>query len=199
MRSAALLTRREAAEIGRLPLNSIEKAIEQQVLKPVRADHKQLLPSHEVALLVLLRQLPVQLPVAVKKRTRNWFIRLGRDVVGAELELSPALTIRGTREVADVLRRAEEYARLRDKHIEINPKVMGGEPVIRGTRVPVRSLAELIERGERRDVLREDFPQVPEQAYELAVRWARANPRRGRPVPPWRRGPARGKQATRGT
>lgn len=32
--TSALLTRREAAEIGHVPLNSIGKAIEQGVLKP---------------------------------------------------------------------------------------------------------------------------------------------------------------------
>jgi uncharacterized protein (DUF433 family) len=183
----ALLTPREAAEIGGLSLNSIEKAIEQRVVRPVRVDSRQLLAAREVAVLVLLRQVPVPLPVVVKRRAREWFMGLRRGVVGAELEFSPALTIRGTREVAEALERAERYVRLRDRYVEVNPRVMGGEPVIRDTRVPVRDLAELIALGESREVLSEDFPQVAEEAYELAVQWARANPRRGRPVPPWRR------------
>jgi uncharacterized protein (DUF433 family) len=187
MAKALLLTPREAAEIGGVPLNAVEKAIEQRVIRPVRLDRKQLLAPREVALLVLLRQVPLRLPVAVKRRTREWFLDLSRGVVGAELELSPALTIRGTPEVADALESAERYARLRDKYVEINPQVMGGEPVIRGTRVPVRDLAQLIELGESRELLREDFPRVPAEAHELAAVWARANPRRGRPIPPWRR------------
>jgi uncharacterized protein (DUF433 family) len=61
---------------------------------------------------------------------------------------------------------------------------MGGEPVIRGTRVPVRTTT-LIEEGEPHEVLREDYPpHVPEEAYEVAVLWARENPRRGRPARP---------------
>lgn len=56
---------------------------------------------------------------------------------------------------------------------------MGGAPVIRGTRVPVRTIAALIEDGESYDLLREDYPHVPEEAYEVAVLWARANPRCG--------------------
>ena len=74
---------------------------------------------------------------------------------------------------------AEEYARLRERYIQRDPKIMGGEPVIRGTRVPVRTIASLIEDGESRDVLREAYPHVPEEAYGVAVLWARANPRRG--------------------
>ncbi len=73
--------------------------------------------------------------------------------------------------------RAKEYARLRDQYVQRDPKIMGGEPVIRGTRVPVRTIAALIEDGESHDVLREDYPHVPEEAYEVAVLWARENPR----------------------
>jgi uncharacterized protein (DUF433 family) len=70
---------------------------------------------------------------------------------------------------------------LRDKYVEVDPRKLGGTPVIRGTRVPVRTLAQLIEDGESRAVLKEDFPHIPEEAYEVAVVWARGNPRRGRP------------------
>lgn len=80
--------------------------------------------------------------------------------------------------------RAEEHARLRDQYVQRDSKIMGGEPVIRGTRVPVRTIATLIEEGEPHDVLREDYPHVPEEAYEVAVLWARENPRRGRPARP---------------
>jgi uncharacterized protein (DUF433 family) len=76
---------------------------------------------------------------------------------------------------------AEEYARLCDRYIQCDPKIMGGAPVIRGTRVPVRTIASLIEDGESCDVLREDYPHVPEEAYEVAVLWARANPPCGQP------------------
>jgi uncharacterized protein (DUF433 family) len=80
--------------------------------------------------------------------------------------------------------RAEEHARLRDQYIHRDPEIMGGEPVIRGTRVPVRTIAALNEDGESRDVLREDYPHVPAEAYEVAVLWARENPHRGRPARP---------------
>jgi hypothetical protein len=62
---------------------------------------------------------------------------------------------------------------------------MGGEPVVRGTRVPVRTIVGLIEQGESRKMMREDYPQVPEEAYAVAVLWTHANPRRGRPSRPW--------------
>ncbi|HYV16256.1 MAG TPA: DUF433 domain-containing protein [Conexibacter sp.] len=181
----ALLTRREAAEIGRVPLGAIDKAIEQGVLRPKRAAGKPLFPSHEVGLLVLLRQVEVQLPLRAKRRLRAWLAERGAEAVGSEFELSTALRVAMTEDVAEAIGRADEYVRLRDRYVERNPAIMGGEPVIRGTRVPVRTVAGLIERGESREVMREDYPQVPEEAYTVAVLWTHANPRRGRPARPW--------------
>ena len=44
--------------------------------------------------------------------------------------------------------------------------------------MPVRTIASLIEMGETHEVLREDYPHVPQEAYPVAVLWAHANPRR---------------------
>jgi uncharacterized protein (DUF433 family) len=181
--TSVLLTRREAAEIGRVPLNAIDKAIEQGVVKPRRKEGKPLLPAHEVALLVLLRQIDVALPTKAKEHLRKWLA--GAQAVGSELALSEALRVAMTEGAAQTIERAESYARLRDRYVERNPTVMGGEPVITGTRVPVRTIASLIEMGEKPEVLREDYPHVPQEAYPVAVLWAHANPRRGRPVRPW--------------
>lgn len=183
--TSALLTRREAAEIGRVPLNAIDKAIEQGIVKPKRRAGRPLLPAHEVALLVLLRQIDVALPVKAKGRLRRWLAHLRPQAVGSELALSEALRVAMTEDVAQTIERAESYVRLRDRYVERNPAVMGGEPVITGTRVPVRTIASMVEMGETSEVLREDYPHVPQEAYTLAVQWAHANPRRGRPVRPW--------------
>jgi uncharacterized protein (DUF433 family) len=154
-------------------------------VKPKRRAGTSLLPAHEVALLVLLRQIDVALPTKAKEHLRKWLAHPQSQAVGSELALSEALRVRMTEDAAQTIERAESYARLRDRYVERNPAVMGGEPVITGTRVPVRTIASLIEMGETHDVLREDYPHVPEEAYLVAVPWAHANPRRGRPVRPW--------------
>ena len=88
-------------------------------------------------------------------------------------------------EVAEAAQRAQRYIELRERLVEVNPEVCGGEPVDHGTRVPVRGLARQIELGETPEVLREDYPYLPEEAFELAPLWAKANPRQGRPPRPW--------------
>ena len=54
-----------------------------------------------------------------------------------------------------------------DTPIERNLDILGGTPVFSGTRVPVRTLMEHLEAGDRLDDFLEDFPTVSrEQALE---------------------------------
>jgi uncharacterized protein (DUF433 family) len=46
------------------------------------------------------------------------------------------------------------------KGIERNPEVMHGEPVFRGTRVPVQTLFEYLQGGETLEDFLEGFPTV---------------------------------------
>lgn len=176
-----LLTRNEIAEISGVSINAVNKALEQRVAKARRSRGRTLLAADEAAALALLSELPISLSVKLKREVRNWIVKRN-PAKAEEFELSRALRIAMTENAADVARRAFAYVRLREKYVEVDPAKMGGAPVIRGTRVPVRTLAQLVEGGESRRVLREDYPHIPEEAYEVAAQWARGNPQRGRPV-----------------
>ena len=140
-----------------------------------------MLAADEAAALALLSELPITLSIKLKREVRNWIVKRN-PAKAEEFELSRALRIAMTENAADVAKRAFDYVRLREKYIEVDPKKMGGAPAIRGTRVPVRTLARLIEGGESRVALKEDYPHIPEEAYEVAALWDRGNPQRGRPV-----------------
>ncbi len=90
-----------------------------------------------------------------------------RPAVDAKLRLDGALLVRMSSEVTEAVGRAERYVELRERLVEVNPEVRGGEPVITETRMPVRSLARLIELGETLEVLREDYAHLPEESFEL--------------------------------
>ncbi len=63
---------------------------------------------------------------------------------------------------------------------------MGGNPVFRGTRVPVHLIDEKLRLGETVERLREDYPRVAEEMIRLAPIYAAAHPLRGRPrKQPW--------------
>ncbi len=181
-----LITRREAAELSGTTLGAVNKAIEQKVLRTKRRKGRMLLTPEGVGALALLAQTRVVLPVAVKRRIVAW--ALSGPGVNAELALDGALVVRMGPEVEQAVQRAQRYVELRERLVEVNPEVRGGEPVIAETRVPVRSLARRIELGETREVLREDYAHLPEESFELAPLWAKANPRQGRPSRPWTSG-----------
>ena len=44
--------------------------------------------------------------------------------------------------------------------VSIDPKIMGGSPVFRGTRVPVQTLLDYLEAGDSIDEFVEGFPSV---------------------------------------
>ena len=181
-----LLTRRETAELGEVTLTAVNKAVEQRLVKTHRHNRETLLEADDVAFFALLNELPLPLPVALKRQVHAWLVTSAASLSIEQLELSDAITISVTPRVRKARERATEYARLRDRYLEKNPAVMGGEPVITGTRMPIRTLAYLLESGETPEVIREDHPNVPEEAYAFARLWARAHPRRGRPAAPWR-------------
>jgi uncharacterized protein (DUF433 family) len=184
-----LLTRSEIAEISGVSVNAVNKAIEQRVAKARRRRGRTLLAADEAAALALLSELPISLSVKLKREVRDWIVKRN-PVEAEEFELSRALRIAMTENAADVARRAFAYVRLRDEYVEVDPGKMGGTPVIRGTRVPVRTLARLVEGEESRVALKEDHPHIPEEAYDVAVLWAKGNPRRGRPIGRHRTGSA---------
>jgi uncharacterized protein (DUF433 family) len=134
-----------------------------------------------LTMLGLLKEM--RLSPSHKRTLRKW---LRSSDAPPELELAPALVVRRVDEIEQARQRADRYAQLRDRWIVQDPEIKGGEPVIKGSRVSVHTLAERIASGESDEVLDEDFPHIPSEAREIAVLYSRANPRRGRPKRPSR-------------
>lgn len=57
---------------------------------------------------------------------------------------------------------------LKEQLIERNPEVLGGTPVFAGTRVPVQTVFDYLEAGDRLEDFLDDFPTVTrEQALAI--------------------------------
>ncbi len=70
-----------------------------------------------------------------------------------------------------------------------DPEVRAGEPVVRGTRIPVHVLADLARQGADHEELLEDYPALTRESLDAALLYARMYPRRGRPRrAPWKDG-----------
>ena len=55
-----------------------------------------------------------------------------------------------------------------------DPKILGGTPVFRGTRVPFQSLLDYLEGGQTLDEFLDDFPTVTREAAICALELAKS-------------------------
>lgn len=74
-----------------------------------------------------------------------------------------------------------DYIHSRAKHIEEDQEVLGGTPVIKGTRINVHSIRGRIKGGDTFEELIEEYPYIPPEAFKVAVIYAKSHPLFGRP------------------
>ena len=58
------------------------------------------------------------------------------------------------------------------KHIEINPKVLLGKPVILGTRIPVELIVKLLAQGWKDEEIIKEYPVLKEEDIRAALFYA---------------------------
>jgi|GEM_PF-2393129 len=65
------------------------------------------------------------------------------------------------------------YCQPMNERIEINPRVCGGQPVVKGTRIPVVALLEQLTAGESWDSLLHAYPELARADIQAALDYAR--------------------------
>ena len=60
-------------------------------------------------------------------------------------------------------------------HIELNPRVCNGMPVIKGTRIPISVIIEQIAEGESWDSILLGYPEIRKEDIQAALLYARAS------------------------
>jgi len=64
-----------------------------------------------------------------------------------------------------------------------DPEICGGEPVIRGTRVPLRTVLASLAEGDSQDALLKDFPTLTEADVRAVIAFAAASAEEDLPLP----------------
>ena len=77
--------------------------------------------------------------------------------------------------------RAAAYGAARDRLIVEDPDILGGAPVIRGTRIGVHSILGRLTHGDTVADILADYPELTAEAVEAAAIFARSHPLVGRP------------------
>ena len=187
------LTIRETAALSGVSRTMVEKAVQSGIISTLsgparlRGGAMRYLPIQAVVYFHALRVANLtDLPKRHKRSIWTRVVKLERLRLCA-IEFTPGTTLDLVRLSAGTLRHAERYRQARDQFIASHPDILGGTPVIDGTRIPVYAVLDRLQDGDTLQDLIDDYPEVPPEAFEAAELYAKAHPLRGRPSGrPWR-------------
>ena len=181
-----LFTPTEAAVLTRLPVKTVNNAIDNKTVSTVagqRAGYAtRLLDLRALMSLALERRLADRFVPDLRRQVFDALSATTRNSVSLEGGFLKIDLREPRRELATSLRELRRARRL----VISDPEIRGGEPVFRGTRVPVHMIAEIRAKGETDQDLLESYPRLTPEMVRLAPVYAAAYPLRGRPrKQPW--------------
>jgi uncharacterized protein (DUF433 family) len=186
--AARLYTPAEAGAVSGLKLKAVHNAIDKHIVEPVakapfaRVDNvKRVGPRYLTGEdLVRLRVWRGVGDTLSAERRHQLFLAIAATPKAKAVKAGELLIVdvgearkqvdRGVRDLE-----AAEAVVIKDK------ATFGGEPVFKGTRIPVYGIAAMLEAGATAEELLSGYPKLTERLIELARIWAAAHPRRGRP------------------
>jgi uncharacterized protein (DUF433 family) len=179
-----LFTPTEAAVLTGLSLKAVNNAIDKKTISAVAGEEGgRLLDERALISLAIERLLADRFAPELRRQVFDALAESSRNVVSLEGGLVKIDLREPRRELATSLRELRRAKRL----VVSDPEIMGGDPVFRGTRVPVHMIAELVAQGSTPAELIEGYPRLTAEMIRMAPVYAAAYPLRGRPRnQPWR-------------
>lgn len=179
----------EAAFVAGVSRHAVNQAIDRREIRPHPLRRKTDLPGRALGgpELIYLR-VHIHLSPQGRKEAYRQLVGLTIDTIPLVIEFSGAVKLDLRETVADIQQKLDELDRIKSQ-VEENPEIRGGEPVFRGTRIPVHMIADFLAAGIPREELLEDYPALGGESLDIAAQYTRLYPRRGRPrQAPWRTG-----------
>lgn len=175
----------EAAVLAGATLRTVHRSID--TLVPEAAGAKRRVSAVDIVLIAADAELSSRkLPLATRRR----FIEKLRRNPRARLVYEGEILAVDVRRIRAMIARAIPLVRDLRRLAVSDPGIMGGEPVFRGTRIPVATIADMMAAGEPMAAILEAYPSLTARQVELAPQWAWTYPARGRPAArPWRARP----------
>lgn len=174
----------QVSAVTGLPLPAVHKAIEYKLIraKRVREGHlvQRLLSRSQAVYLRLEARGLRSLPLAARRQVAR-AVEQDPGIDAMFISEGSVILIQcksARKEVETGLRRLSEASRM----VEADPELMRGAPVYKGTRIPIHAIADMLSQGATVAEILEGYPALTRENIELAPMYAKAFPRRGRPV-----------------
>jgi len=185
--TSRLFTPAEAGAVSGLKLKAVHNAIDKRIVGP--ALRKQAIVAHSkpVGRRLLTADDLVRLRVwrgvgdslSAERRTRL-FEKIEAEPSARTVKADDLLIVDVAEARKQVVRGVRELEAA-DAMVVRDKAILGGEPVFKGTRIPVYGVAAMVESGASPEELRNGYPTLTARMLDLARIWASAHPRRGRP------------------
>jgi len=173
----ARLTIPEAAFVSGLTARDINREIDAGIIG-VGGRSERKLRGGDIFYLFVIKDVRTQLDPALRRSMRKAIVDAAVAHQREAKVLHFVFRIDGIRD--DLLGRFEALERSKQDNIERRKDVLGGEPVIKGTRIAARHIADLVKRGASHAEIRDDLDLTDAQ-IEAALVFDRTSPKRGRP------------------
>src|SRR5580658_9497228 len=183
----SLFTPTEAAVLTRLSVKAVNNAIDKRSIPAVAGSREgystRLLDMRALVLLSLERRLANRFVPEARREVFDALAATRGNMVSLQGGFLRIDLREPRRELAASIRELRRARQL----IVSDPEVMGGDPVFRGTRVPVHLVATLLGQGSTEADLLDGYPRLTAEMLRFAPIYAAAYPLRGRPrAQPWR-------------
>jgi uncharacterized protein (DUF433 family) len=173
------VTSTEASAVLGLAEVRVRKEIEYGL---IRASSPPRLSFQELVYLRVLALLDLELSIADRQKLHDRITAaLSKERLPESVMVGRLLELRLKPLVREVRLRVGAFMRWRDERVVADSAVLGGEPVFRGSRLSVRHIGGMAERGEHVGNILEDYPYLSRRDVEFARVFVRAYPRLGRP------------------
>lgn len=193
MSAAEMLKATEAAVVARVSLRDVNRVIDEGILPDtlVSVDNGRHVLAAACTLIAFYFESAKRLTSeerlfairAAEPRLRHWNRAATKALLKADwIVRDDFLTIDLRPFFERSIERLERLDAAREL-VTISDDIMGGTPVIGGTRIPVHDVAAAMASGVSVKMLLEDYPSLTPAKLELAALYADANPLRGRPKP----------------
>jgi len=186
--AARLYTPAEAGAVTALPLKAVHNAIDKRIVEPAdRARTAVEGKTRRIAARYLTGEDLVRLRVwrgvgeaLSAERRRRLFAAIAAAPSARTVRADDLLIV----DVGEARRQVDRGVRdleAAEAIVAIDKGTLGGEPVFKGTRIPVRGIAAMLEAGASPEDLLAGYPKLSRRMLDLSRIWAAAHPRRGRP------------------
>jgi uncharacterized protein (DUF433 family) len=167
----------EAAALSEIAVKSVHNAIDKRIIAAHFGRAGRELSVEDLLRLKLWYGVG---SILSAERRKHLFDTIDQNPDADTVRADDYLIVDVARARAQLAARAEALREAEQK-IEAVKGVVGGEPVFKGTRVPVRMIAAIKQQGASTAEIVEGYPSMTTRMVELAEIWTAAHPARGRP------------------